>query len=167
MLQSTKGLKDVSEAYISVSQEAIRKERRHKRVSITDNRHIFGAGREVGCKEACRGNKLQIDQSSLNRSLSWDLPIKCLKVNQLSHHLPMCQLSYEQVQPRFWTDALKTVKELTGVCLQPVSADHNCTGKRQWTGEVRQRSSVTPLVDFLNPEFTGSSTTPWSPLKAQ
>lgn len=60
------------------------------------------------------------------------------------------------------------VKELTPVfadCLQPVSAPHCCRGKP--CREMRRPSRVTPAVVFPNLQFTGSSTTPRSPQKAQ
>lgn len=50
-------------------------------------------------------------------------------------------------------------KELTPVCLQPVSVYRCCGGRRPRSRGVRRPSSVTPEAVSPNPEFTGSSTT--------
>lgn len=57
--------------------------------------------------------------------------------------------------------------DLTGacdVCLQPVSAPRCCTGNKPMD---RRPTSVAPVAVSLSLQFTGSSMTPRSPLKAQ
>lgn len=58
-------------------------------------------------------------------------------------------------------------KELTPVCLQPVSAHRCFGGRRPRSRGVRRPSSVTPAAASPNPEFTGSSTTQRRPQRAQ
>lgn len=59
------------------------------------------------------------------------------------------------------------VRGLTPVCLQPVSAGRCCRDRRRWLGKGRRPSSAAPAAAFLNPKFTGSSTSPRSPPRAR